>query len=295
MSISEQQLINWSRPVSTSEDNKCQNVISQVTNAIRSKFGQSVSIFLQGSYRNNTNVRLDSDVDIVVRHNDYFYYNLQHLNEAEKANFSKAWPDDATYSFQDLKNDTEIALRAVFGNDVGRRNKCIEVKGNSYRVTADIIPCFPHKRFATSTNVEAEGIQFFSDNLDKIVSFPNQHYTEGVDKTDATGRMFKRTVRILKVLRNRLIDEGSISEDFASSFFIECLVYNVPNSLFIPGNYTQTTKNIITRIYNDMGDESIANNYAEVSDLKWLFRGNGKRTPSIGREFILKCWQHEGY
>lgn len=77
MDFTEQQLINWSKPVSTLEDQKCQNAISQITTPLESKFGNKISVFLQGSYRNNTNVRLNSDVDIVMRYDDAFYPDLQ--------------------------------------------------------------------------------------------------------------------------------------------------------------------------------------------------------------------------
>lgn len=184
------------------------------------------------------------------------------------------------------------ALVFAFGSDAKRKNKCIEVIGNSYRITGDVVPCFVHKRFSTLTTTEVEGIQFFSDTGAKIVSFPKQHYQNGVGKTESTGRMYKRIVRILKVLNNNLIDSGKITEELASSFFIECLVYNVPNDQFIVGNYTQTLKNVITKVYNDMGDPLIANKYLEVSGYKWLFGPDAKRAPENGREFMLKCWQY---
>lgn len=77
MATTEEQLIAWSKPISTTEDEKCKRTISQITEAIKNKFGNSVTTFLQGSYENNTNVRKDSDVDIVVRHDGYYYYDLQ--------------------------------------------------------------------------------------------------------------------------------------------------------------------------------------------------------------------------
>lgn len=149
-----------------------------------------------------------------------------------------------------------------------------------------------HKRFATLTTTEAEGIQFYSDTGTKVVSFPKQHYLNGVEKTESTGRMYKRIVRILKVIKNNLIDSNIITEELASSFFIECLVYNVPNIQFVIGNYTQTLKNVITKVYNDMGDLTVANKYVEASGYKWLFGPDAKRPPANGREFMLKCWQY---
>src|SRR5699024_6041646 len=148
MNITEQQLINWSKPVSTSEDQKCQNAITQITAELKAKFGSKISIFLQGSYRNNTNVRLNSDVDIDMRYDDAFYPDLQRLSEAERTTYN-AKRTSAGYDFDELKADTQAALKAVFTTDVERKNKCIQVNGNTYRVTADVIPCFILKRFKT--------------------------------------------------------------------------------------------------------------------------------------------------
>ena len=60
---------DWSKPSSDSEQQKMDNAVAQVRKAIS---GSSVlakhmtNVFAQGSYRNNTNVREESDVDLVV-------------------------------------------------------------------------------------------------------------------------------------------------------------------------------------------------------------------------------------
>lgn len=289
MALNEQQLIAWSSPVGTSEDQKCKNAISQVTTAIRKKFGNDVSIFLQGSYRNNTNVKQDSDVDIVVRHDGYYFPNLFRLNEEQKKVYHADHPT-SSYTFAEFKNEVELALRDAFGT-VTRKNKCILIPGNSNRVNADVVPCFKMKRFANETQVEAEGIQFYADDGNEINSFPEQHYTNGVAKRAATGQMYKKIVRIFKKVRSELIEANTISDKLVSSFLIECLVYNVPNDHFITGSYKQTLKNVITRIYNDMDDVAKGGEYVEVSGLKWLFRGTS-RSMSDAKDFMLKCWQY---
>jgi hypothetical protein len=291
MNFTEQQLITWSKPVSTTEDQMCQNAITSITNALRSKFGGKVTIFLQGSYRNNTNVRKNSDVDIVMRYDDAFYPDLQRLSENDKIKYNTQ-RESANYTFDQLKSDTEHTLRAVFTSDVNRKNKCMEVKGNSYRVTADVIPCFVLKRFATLNTIEAEGIKFYADDRSEIISFPNQHYDNGVTKTNNTHRLYKRMVRILKVLNNRLIDQKIISDKLASSFFIECLVYNVPNSEFINGDYTHTLRNVIVKIYQDMKANAA---YTEVSGLLWLFSERSPRTRADAINFMKSCWDLMGY
>lgn len=291
MNITEQQLINWSKPVSTSEDQKCQNAITQITAALKAKFGSKISIFLQGSYRNNTNVRLNSDVDIVMRYDDAFYPDLQRLSEAEKTTYN-AKRTSAGYDFDELKADTQAALKAVFTTDVERKNKCIQVNGNTYRVTADVIPCFVLKRFKTLQTIEAEGIKFYSDDKDEIISFPNQHYTNGTAKTEQTHRLYKRMVRILKTINNRLIDNETISDKLVSSFFIECLVYNLPNGNFVSGNYTQTLRNVIVKIDEDMKSNA---DYTEVNQLLWLFSNKNPRTRQNAIDFMQHCWNYMGY
>jgi predicted nucleotidyltransferase len=295
MKISEAQFSSWSGPVSTTEDEKCKRAIAQVTDAIRKKFGNKVSIFLQGSYQNNTNVKQDSDVDVVVRHDGYFYHDLQRLSDADKAIY-EANRSASNYTFAELKEQIHAALIAEFGAAAKRKDKCIEIIGNSYRITADVVPCFVHRRFSNLKDTEVSGIQFYSDREnEKIVSFPEQHHSNGVTKTNATGRMYKRTVRILKVMRNIMVEKGIITDGLASSFFIECLVYNVADRLFLPGNYELTVRNIITQVYSDMRDVAKANDYTEVSGFKWLFRGNSKRPSENGRDFMFKCWQYAGF
>lgn len=291
MNFTEEQLIAWSKPVSTTEDQMCQNAITAVTGALRSKFGNRVTIFLQGSYRNNTNVRRNSDVDIVMRYDNVFYPDLQRLSDPDKAAYN-AQKTSASYTFVQLKSDTENALSSVFGSDVTRKNKCIQVKGNSYRVTADVIPCFVLKRFATLNTVEAEGIKFYADNQSEIISFPNQHYDNGATKTNNTYRLYKRMVRILKIFNYRLIDQGKISDQLVSSFFIECLVYNVPNEKFRSGDYTQTLKAVITKVYQDMKANA---DYTEVNELSWLFSSRSPRTRADAMKFMQHCWDYMGF
>ncbi len=65
----EAQFREWAKPPGKTEQDRCDNAVSAIRNAIRASEklrSRGVSIFAQGSYRNNTNVRKDSDVDIGV-------------------------------------------------------------------------------------------------------------------------------------------------------------------------------------------------------------------------------------
>lgn len=292
MALSEQQLITWSRPVSTTEDQKCKNIVSQVTTAMQEKFGNAVKIFLQGSYENNTNIKQDSDVDIVVCYEGMYFPDLDWLNVDQKAAYYLQHPN-SIYTFSEFKTDVLNKLNEKFGN-AERKNKCVFIPGNTYRVNADVVACCPSKRYTDLNTIDAIGISFDTETGIRVKSFPHQHYTKGVTKTNVTSRMYKRIVRILKRLRNELIDSNAITENLVSSFFIECLVYNVPNNFFVSNNYQTTLRNVITKVHDDMGDAETADNYEEVSGLQWLFRGGGRK-PADARLFMLNCWQYAGF
>ena len=296
MNITEEQLTRWAKPPSETEEGKCQNAVSQITDAIRAKFGNGVSIFLQGSYKNRTNVRLDSDVDIVVRHDDYYFSDVSGMSETDK---QKYWANfnSSTYTFPQFKNDIQDVLINKFDiTVVERKNKCIRVKGSSQRVNADVVPCFVHKRFKAPSLVEAEGIELVTDAGIHVSSFPEQHYDNSVNKNDNTSRMYKSVVRILKNVRNELVDQNTIVLEAMPSFFLECLVWNVlPNAHFQKNTYAAATRAIVATVWNEMREAEKANNYAEVSDLKWLFGSSSKRTHQQAKDFMQHAWNFIGY
>src|SRR3989338_273819 len=296
MAISRDQIERWSNAPSEREETKCQNTVERVKQIIRNHFGNDVYIYLQGSYRNRTNVKAESDVDIVIEHPNYYFPGLSSLSDVERTKYN-ASSIAAEYSFDRFKADVHALLQSDFGSTyVKRKNKCIRVEKDAYRVNADVIPCYTYKRFSTATLVEVEGIGLKADSGEVIDSFPKQHYENGASKNLSTDGRYKGVVRVLKNVRNELLDQRQISEDLMRSFFLECLVLNVPNSDFNYGSLYDTTRQIIFRIWDDMVKPEKASNYAEVSDLKWLLRGS-ESTSKINnaRMFMEKAWQFIGY
>ncbi|MDB4992041.1 MAG: hypothetical protein JWL75_286 [Parcubacteria group bacterium] len=286
MSIREEQLVSWSKAPSDTEDQRCLNAISQVVQAMTSRFGSDVEVYTQGSHKNRTNIRVDSDVDIVVQHKHAYLNDVSSLDGAAKAIYDTHFtPLD--YTFQTFKNEVEATLRAAFpGDAVERKNKCIRIPGNTYRVNADVVPAFTHHRMQGGPyRAEAEGIKLIADDGVHVVSYPVQHHNNGRQKHTDTALHFKKAVRILKHIRRELVDAGIIHKDLASSHFIECLVWNQPHSTFQEDTFKDMLNNIVLDISMDMDDTTKANDYAEVSDLLWLFRGSAKRTPADAKVF----------
>ena len=80
-----------------------------------------------------------------------------------------------------------------------------------------------------------EGVALYlPDEKRWVVSFPQQHHDRGQKKESVTSNRFKRTVRMFKAARNQLVEKKVLTKDDAPSYFIECLLYNVPDGLFKP-------------------------------------------------------------
>src|SRR5208283_5197783 len=119
----EQTFRNWSKPSSDDECEKQENAERMVGDAIWASDSlkyRKIKIIPQGSYRNNTNVRQESDVDVCVCCMDPFYtdYCFAGYGDAEAHN------SPAAYTYAQLKNDVGAALVQKFGkNGVKRGDK----------------------------------------------------------------------------------------------------------------------------------------------------------------------------
>ena len=115
------------------------------------------------------------------------------------------------------------AVRARYGEAVMSGRKTIKLEKGELHADADLVVTLSYRN----------GIGFYlSDEKRWVVSYPQQHHQRGAEKEEAASRRFKRTIRIFKAARNRLVEKGALTKDDAPSYFIECLLYNAPNHLF---------------------------------------------------------------
>jgi len=283
---------SWSAGPSKTEEDRCENAIKMIKDAINASEklkSKDIKIFLQGSYRNKVNVRADSDVDVGVVCNDVFFgdYPTGYTRDS----FGHV---EAKYTFSEFKNDIEKALINKFGRDaVTRGNKAFDIKANSYRVEADVAPFMQHRRYKTDGSY-LEGVQQFSDDRKKVINWPEQHYNNGVSKNSATSRKYKRTVRILKKLKNEMAANGHSHLDNIPGFLCECLVWNVPNSQFNHSSFYDILRSCFVYLYRELGKSS-SDEWGEVSELKYLFKGKQKWTKKQARDFIQSAWNYVGY
>lgn len=174
MAIPESQLATWSNQGSVTQSAQTYNMIQKVLNDRASPYySKDFSIFLQGSYGNDTNVYRDSDVDIVIRLNQTYYSDTNLLKPDAKANYDRAF-SRATYQYTDFKADVLAWLQSKFGADVRPGKKAIVINGSGSRRDADVLVCALHRRFRdSSSGVDArydEGIIFWTSNGTEIVN-----------------------------------------------------------------------------------------------------------------------------
>ena len=295
--FSEDTLNNWTNPPSDNEEAKLSNAGRMVKDAINSDVklkSKGIEIFGQGSYANNTNIRLNSDIDINVHYADAFYFHLPDGLKKEDVGLNNS----VDYSFSEYKNDVENALVSKFGrNDVKRKNKCITVVGNSYRVQVDLVPTWEH-RWYFSQKTYNEGVVLFADNssFTQIVNYPKQHIENGKTKNSNTLRRFKSLVRIFKMAKVKMEDDKYFSDNKITSFLLESLVWNVPNNIFTNySTWNERTKQVIIFLYNNTKEDIQCKDWCEVSNLLYLFHAERKWTFQEVNTYFVKMWNYMGY
>ena len=239
MPIPESQLKTWSNQGATVGS---ANTYKSVKNALKSysfPIGMTYDVYLQGSYPNHTNIRGDSDVDIVIETNGIFYSNLSQEERSQKQ-FTPA-----SFTWQDFRREIVQALVNYYGysNVDDTADKCIKLKDdNGNRLPADIVPCAEYHRYHNST-LHAVGMTFFTKNYEQIINYPKIHRTNGTAKNERTYRSYKSNVRVFKNARNQLTSKSS---QFPS-YFLECLLYNISDTCF-GYSYAQTFECVLREL-----------------------------------------------
>lgn len=233
MPIPESQLDTWSHQGSITQSSNTYNSIKNVLEANTTPYtGKNFKVFLQGSYGNDTNIYAESDVDIVIRLDDCFFSDLDSMTEKEKAAHKQAF-SDAVYTHVDFKRDVLSVLMGQYGSAVKAGDKAIAIDASGSRRKADVIVATQFRRYfgfrSSSDSEYAEGICFFNSAGERIANYPKQHSANLTTKHQASSKWLKPMARVFKNMRSRMVDDGLIKAGIAPSYYIEGLLYNVPN------------------------------------------------------------------
>ena len=288
--FSEEILTSWTKPASNSEEIKLANSERMVKEAIKEDDTlkkMTIDTFGQGSYANDTNVKLDSDVDINVRLSDTVF--LQVPTDKKKEDFGYS---DSDYTFQEYKKAVYNALVNKFGKtEVVWEDKCLTVKGNSYRVVTDVVPTFKYMRHDSVTS-KVEGTKFIADSGKSIINYPIQHIQNGKNKNANTAKSFKRLTRIHKRLLYKMMDDKIKVSENITSFLLECLMWNLPNTIYNNNHtWTEILKKSIIYLYEQTKEESTCKEWGEVSELLYLFIGRKWSIKDVN-DYLILTWEY---
>jgi hypothetical protein len=236
MSIPETQLDTWSGRGSVTQSSATYATIKGVLESSDAPYaGREFVSFLQGSYGNDTNIYADSDVDVVMRLDSTYYSDITNLTEEDKILYNSQW-SAAGYSIVDFRRDVLAHLTAKFGATVRPGSKAIFIPGSGNRRDADVVVCAAFRKYTrfrgTYDSNYVEGITFWAENGTQIINYPKSHSANCTTKHQDTNQWFKPMVRIVKNMRNRMVDADYVQEGLAPSYFIEGMLYNVPNANF---------------------------------------------------------------
>lgn len=261
-------LEEYAEPISSTEEQQCKNAIDMVKDALvdygyiiktsrnnytsegyafyyelKKSDSSTITVLVQGSYANNTNIKRYSDVDVSVVYTPIIPLSLENY-------------------FMNFKADIYKALYRKFGSDAKRKNKSIRVEGNTYRKSIDVVPAF-----SLSGNIE-NGIQFITDDGNKIINYPLKQIRNENLKNKETNYKFKRYVRIFKNIRMDMETSNITSAKKIGSFQIESLIWNASNEVFT--KYTTLGYGVEEIISYLVSHKYLIDSYCESNGIKKL-------------------------
>ena len=132
-------------------------------------------------------------------------------------------------------------------------------------------PACPQGHAGPSTSV--------SDSGTHIINWPAQQYSNGVAKHDRTGRRCRKMVRILKNLRDTVLEGKVSAAEPIPSFLSECLVWNVDDRHPAYPSFASTLKAVLTFLAASTSTDAACHEWGEEREMKYLFRDGQQPWP----------------
>lgn len=301
-----EQFKKWAKPPSETEEEKASRAARMINDALRSSSylrNHNFSVYASGSYRNNTNIRLGSDIDIAIVLDEAFFYRIPDGYSAQY--FGLGTP--AVYGLNEFRDDVGRALRDKFGTSVTQASKTFDIAGNAGRLPADATPFLAYRKYTGHRKPDGtweyfEGVKTVDRTTgQEIINWHQDHYDNGVAKNTATARRFKRVVRILKQLREAMLVNGTQVQRQAAtpmaSFLLECIPFNAPDTSFykVEGSYYEDVKAVIYEMWNATRDDASAAKLVEVNRRKDLFGPHQRWNRAEVNTFLASAWAYVGF
>jgi hypothetical protein len=170
---------------------------------------QDFLTFLQGSYSNDTALANMNDVDIVA------------VRRGLRGGPNPALGRDMwKLLFSDIED--RLQQEPHFRGRWKREDKCIRLASD---VKIDIVPAI-----ALGNDPAGDPIAIYSFQAGREKkNWPHGHHARGRKKSDDTHGHYKQVVRLYKRWRTSHFSSPKV----APSYYLECLLYSLPNNLFV--------------------------------------------------------------
>lgn len=291
-------LSSWVGPSSASEQDQQERAERMVKKAITgwpSFAGVDLEIYTKGSYPNNTNVKSDSDVDVVVECRECTY---DHYETGVTGNPAHSTPYQGEWEPPKWRSEVRAALVEAFGSAAVDATGKVAINVAAVpgsRPSADVVPSFLYYRYRDANRVRPphQGSCVFDTSDKQIINWPQQQLDNGRNKNTLTGGRYKKFVRALKRIENALAERGDIEE--LPSYFMECLVWNVRDATLSCGtSLSAGFEATLVELWKGL-DTGAASEWEEPNGLKWLFPDGAKWSIDDGRKLMLETWSYLDY
>lgn len=296
-------LAAWERPASLTEEDQIERAARMVREAVAANAWltrEGVTVEAQGSYHNNTNVRLEADMDIRVTHPSIRVL-VDTTVQAANDHAAYAYTGTGRSNFEvaaELRQHVGVALAAKFGvSNIDPGTKAFQISAvPGSRADIDVVPaltldyvtlCAGQTLLSPTYIGPVKGIAIFGTDGRETFNFPHHHHRYGIAKRARTGHAFKKIVRQLKSMRDKLVADGVLSVGVCPSFFIESLAYRVEDEhyVFTEGRRARLRR-ILNRMWTQVSDGAWTATAREINDHKMLFGPHQPWTPNSAQIFI---------
>jgi hypothetical protein len=278
MSISKTRLETWAKYQQLDVLTKTYNHVINTLEGFKPSDGLTYNNpYLQGSYGNSTHIYGKGDIDVVVELSSVFYSNLTPTG--------RSYLLGGSHDLDKFFNELYLYLVGIYGNErVETGSKTIKIKYEDGKKAVDIVACCYYKEFIDPDNSNSSynlGIRLKNGNI----NFPKIHKANGEIKMSETDNMLKKYVRIFKNINKKLKNDDQYY-NIIPSYFIECLLFNVPNSKF-DTDLVIGFENILNWL-NEIEAEDLKK-FVTQSKLQYLFGLNSTQWNTCGfYSFISK-------
>jgi hypothetical protein len=258
----------------------------------------------QGSVMTNTHVKGNSDIDLLVLCDKFYYVNNPvvqskysselnsfQLNESQisrlKSHVANAgsYTGDSSQDLRDIRIKSENKMKATYYKCDTTKPKCIAITNQNLHRDVDIVVAAWHKTYEGIRDgvSKKNSIRVYDKDLDDVGRVESPFLSiERINTKDISvnGRL-KKMIRFVKTLKydsQKLID--------LSSFEINAICYNIETSKYSGKTFYDLVPVLLQEFAKIVTNASYRDSIMSVDGSEPVFRGKEKKSNSIALMYL---------